>query len=83
MIVSKIGFLKLSYANLENIILCEQAGQSFIRRGTASFLTKNLPVIRKLAKLGFSENDMTLTLGFPPEEVRSVLEEKNGVADAC
>lgn len=44
---------------------------------------ENLPVIRKLAKLGFSENDMTLTLGFPPEEVRSVLEEKNGVADAC
>lgn len=44
---------------------------------------ENLPVIRKLAKLGFSENDMTLTLGFPPEEVRSVLEEENGVADAC
>ena len=38
---------------------------------------------RKLAKLGFSEDDMTLTLGFPPEEVRSVLEEENGVADAC
>ena len=33
--------------------------------------------------LGFSEDDMTLTLGFPPEEVRSVLEEENGVADAC
>ena len=44
---------------------------------------ENLPVIRKLAKLGFSEDDMTLTLGFPPEEVRSVLEEENGVADAC
>lgn len=35
------------------------------------------------AKLGFSEDDMTLTLGFPPEEVRSVLEEENGIADAC
>lgn len=44
---------------------------------------ENLSVIRKLAKLGFSEDDMTLTLGFPPEEVRSVLEEENGVADAC
>lgn len=44
---------------------------------------ENLPVIRKLAKLGFSEDDMTLTLGFPPEEVRSVLEEENGIADAC
>lgn len=44
---------------------------------------ENLPVIRKLAKLGFSEDDMVLALGFPPDEVRCVLSEENGVCNAC
>lgn len=35
--------------------------------------SRNRPVIEKLANYGFGEDDLTLTLGFPPEEVRAVL----------
>lgn len=34
---------------------------------------RNRLVIKKLANYGFSEDELTLTLGFPPEEVRAVL----------
>lgn len=36
---------------------------------------QNRPVIEKLVKYGFTEDELTLTLGFPPAEVKSVLED--------
>lgn len=36
---------------------------------------QNRPVIEKLVGYGFTEDDLTLTLGFPPAEVNSVLED--------
>lgn len=36
---------------------------------------QNRPVIEKLVEYGFTEDELTLTLGFPPAEVKSVLED--------
>ena len=35
----------------------------------------NYPVIRQLLGLGFTENELACTLGFPPEEVRQAMAE--------
>lgn len=39
---------------------------------------QNRPVIEKLAEYGFTEDELILTLGFPPEEVKSVMLSLNG-----
>ena len=38
---------------------------------------QNRPVIEKLAGYGFTEDELTIILGFPPAEVKSVLEKLN------
>lgn len=39
---------------------------------------QNRPVIEKLAGYGFTEDELTITLGFPPAEVKSVMLNLNG-----
>lgn len=38
---------------------------------------QNQPVIEKLAGYGFTKDELTITLGFPPAEVKSVLKKLN------